>query len=216
MSKKRSVKRVLSLLLACLMILNAPLSALAAEELQIVDMEVLADDGLIGSEDPVLVSDSTAGGTSENGPFEDTFTSEGAATLEEVGDDLFEDDGLVMDDSPETAEESLAQEEQATEETAETETETVLAEESERETESEEELLLMEEEAELDGQFLATGTGETIPAKSVNVYLTVSNKGVLASAKDGSAMVCKEVTVTDVNSDGVLTYNEALIAAHTA
>lgn len=61
----------------------------------------------------------------------------------------------------------------------------------------------------------------TTPAKDAKVSLTVSNQGVLASASDGSAsdgsaVVRKEVTVTDLNSDGILTYDEALVAAHKA
>ena len=54
----------------------------------------------------------------------------------------------------------------------------------------------------------------TTPAADAKVSLTVSDKGVLASASDHSAMVRKEVTVTDLNSDGILTYDEALVAAH--
>ena len=204
MSKKRSVKRFLSLLLACLMILNAPLSALAAEELQIVDMEVLADDGLIGSENPVLVSDNTAGGT-----LEDTFTSEGAATLEEVGDDLFEDDGLVMDDSPQTTEEPQIPVEEEVVESEEAQTETLT--EAESEAESEEELLLMEEEVELDSLLLAAGEGEEakIPADPVTVTVTISNAGSLV-------MIKKDITVTDYDKDGSLDVDDALYAAHEA
>ncbi len=56
----------------------------------------------------------------------------------------------------------------------------------------------------------------TTPAEDAKVSLTVSDKGVLASASDGSAVVRKEVTVTDLNSDGILTYDEALVAAHKA
>lgn len=52
------------------------------------------------------------------------------------------------------------------------------------------------------------------PAEKITVYITVSNRGVLAQAKDGSAMFDREVEVSDLNSDGVLTYDEALSAAH--
>ena len=52
------------------------------------------------------------------------------------------------------------------------------------------------------------------PADPADVTMTVSNKGVIAQAKDGSAMVEKEVTVTDIDKDGYLTYDEALVAAH--
>ena len=53
-------------------------------------------------------------------------------------------------------------------------------------------------------------------AATVKVYLTVSNQGEIAKANDGSLMVCKEVTVTDLNEDGAFTYDEALVAAHAA
>ena len=49
---------------------------------------------------------------------------------------------------------------------------------------------------------------------TINVYLSVSNKGVLAEAKDGSAMAWKKVTVKDIDEDEQFTYDEALVAAH--
>ena len=54
------------------------------------------------------------------------------------------------------------------------------------------------------------------PADPAVVYVTGAIRGVLAKAKDGSPMVNKAVTVTDLNSDGVLTFDEALTAAHAA
>ncbi len=53
-------------------------------------------------------------------------------------------------------------------------------------------------------------------AEGITVYLTVSNQGVLAQASDGSVMVQKPVTVTDIDGDGAYTYDEALVAAHDA
>ena len=47
------------------------------------------------------------------------------------------------------------------------------------------------------------------PAPDAQVHVTISNAGVLALAD-------KPVTVKDLDSDGVLTYDEALVAAHTA
>lgn len=52
------------------------------------------------------------------------------------------------------------------------------------------------------------------PAEDAVVTLTVSNKGALATANDGSVMASKKVTVKDINSDGKLTFGEALTAAH--
>ena len=52
------------------------------------------------------------------------------------------------------------------------------------------------------------------PAKNAQVTFTVSNKGVLATTADGQAAIELPVTVTDRNSDGILTYDEALVALH--
>ena len=51
-------------------------------------------------------------------------------------------------------------------------------------------------------------------ADSATVYFTVSNQGVLAQSSDGQAAIELPVTVKDVNSDGILTYDEALVALH--
>ena len=74
-----------------------------------------------------------------------------------------------------------------------------------------------EEPAELQGiqqKWALEKASAATPAESVTVYVTVNNQGVLAQANDGSVMANKPVTVTDVNADGVLTYDEALVAAH--
>ena len=57
---------------------------------------------------------------------------------------------------------------------------------------------------------------ENTPADPVTVSFTVSEKGVLAKTSDGKAAVELPVTVTDVNSDGILTFDEALVALHEA
>ena len=57
-------------------------------------------------------------------------------------------------------------------------------------------------------------TQVTEPAADAEVTFTVSNKGVLAAARDGSIMANKSVTVKDIDKDGVLSYDEALTAAH--
>lgn len=49
---------------------------------------------------------------------------------------------------------------------------------------------------------------------AVDVTMTVNNKGEFASTKDGEPMVEKEVTAADINGDGAITYDEALVAAH--
>ena len=57
---------------------------------------------------------------------------------------------------------------------------------------------------------------ENTPADPVTVSFTVSDQGVLAKTSDGTAAVELPVTVTDVNSDGILTFDEALVALHEA
>ena len=51
-------------------------------------------------------------------------------------------------------------------------------------------------------------------AGSITVFLTVSDKGELAKAKDGSPMAWKEVKVNDIDGDGLFMFDEALVAAH--
>lgn len=60
------------------------------------------------------------------------------------------------------------------------------------------------------------GKEETTAVADAEVSLTIGQNGVPALAKDGSAMISRTVTVTDINKDGKLTYEEALIAAHDA
>ncbi|MBR5337426.1 MAG: Ig-like domain-containing protein [Lachnospiraceae bacterium] len=50
--------------------------------------------------------------------------------------------------------------------------------------------------------------------KDVNVLLTVADKGTLLKANDGSLMAQKKVVAKDINEDGTVTYDEALVAAH--
>ena len=62
---------------------------------------------------------------------------------------------------------------------------------------------------------IVTVKGSSVePAANAEVTFTVSNKGVLATTADGQAAIGLPVTVTDRNSDGILTYDEALVALH--
>lgn len=62
---------------------------------------------------------------------------------------------------------------------------------------------------------IVTVKGSSVePAANAEVTFTVSNKGVLATTADGEAAIGLPVTVTDRNSDGILTYDEALVALH--
>ena len=54
------------------------------------------------------------------------------------------------------------------------------------------------------------------PADSATVYFTLSNQGVLAQTSNGQAAIELPVTVTDLNGDSILTYDEALVALHEA
>lgn len=55
---------------------------------------------------------------------------------------------------------------------------------------------------------------EPKPGETVNVYITVSNSGALATDNGGKVMAQRELEVTDIDGDGHFTYDEALIAAH--
>ena len=44
--------------------------------------------------------------------------------------------------------------------------------------------------------------------------MTISDKGELATANDGSAMAWKEVKVTDRDNDSNYSFDEALVAVH--
>ena len=64
---------------------------------------------------------------------------------------------------------------------------------------------------------IVTVEGSSVePTANAEVTFTVSNKGVLATTADGKAAIELPVTVTDRNSDGILTYDEALVALHEA
>ena len=51
-------------------------------------------------------------------------------------------------------------------------------------------------------------------APDITVYLTVSDEGQIAADRDGKPMAWREVTASDLNEDGYVTFDEALRAAH--
>ncbi|MDO5478894.1 MAG: Ig-like domain-containing protein, partial [Clostridia bacterium] len=67
---------------------------------------------------------------------------------------------------------------------------------------------------------LATAPSAIISAEEnettdeIKVYMTVVNKGVIASDNEGNIMANRELTVSDIDEDGKFTFHEALIAAH--
>lgn len=134
----------------------------------------------------------------------------------------------VADPVVQTSEPEATEEESVPEETtlpAETQEETTLPEESTEETteettlpeETTEETTLPEEpEEETTQPQEDLETLETDPAADAVVYVTGANAGVLVKASDGKPIFNRPVTVKDLDSDGVLTYDEALVAAHAA
>lgn len=58
------------------------------------------------------------------------------------------------------------------------------------------------------------GEGEVTPAEDAVIHMTVSVAGEFAKDKDGALMVDRDVTVKDIDKNGILTCDEALIAAH--
>lgn len=53
-------------------------------------------------------------------------------------------------------------------------------------------------------------------ANPIKVKMTVNNKGVIAKTNKGKIMAGKTVTVKDLNKDGKMTYDEAIVAAEKA
>ncbi len=53
-------------------------------------------------------------------------------------------------------------------------------------------------------------------AESINVLVTINNKGVLASDKNGDPVMDTKVTASDIDADGQITVDEVLKAAHEA
>lgn len=60
----------------------------------------------------------------------------------------------------------------------------------------------------------AFDAGEGTPAADAVVHMTVSVAGEFAKDKNGALMVDRDVTVKDIDKNGILTCDEALIAAH--
>ncbi len=66
---------------------------------------------------------------------------------------------------------------------------------------------------------LAAGLIPTLPAyaasaRQVKVYYTISDKGDIAKDKDGKFMAQREVTASDLDGDGQISYDEANVAVH--
>lgn len=106
--------------------------------------------------------------------------------------------------------------EEATEETEEVPSEPEETEETEEpeETEQTEETTVPEEEPEVYEGVVGEQVALEEAAPDAHVTFTVSVQGVLGKTSDGEAAIELPVTVKDLNSDGILTYDEALVALH--
>lgn len=62
----------------------------------------------------------------------------------------------------------------------------------------------------------AVAEAGTEPASPIQVKVNISNQGGIPAGTDGTLMAQKPVTVVDLNQDGKLTYDEAMVAAHKA
>ena len=139
--------------------------------------------------------------------FADMASPEDSASVTEVEESAVETEAPEEETEAPTEEETEAPTEEPTEpseEEAETE---APAEETEEPTEE-----VVEEVQELEAE--EETTAPVTPADDATVYFTISVKGVLAKTSDGEAAIELPVTVKDVDKDGVLTYDEALVALH--
>lgn len=205
MKRKRTLRQMLSLFLVWMMVLTTPLSALAAEDVPF--LEVSETEMTLAAEES---GDAEAAVPEDSG---ETVLPEESSEPEEIPEEMTDPAEEIGGEEPETVPGEAWEE--MTEGTDE-----ILPETETFEEEAVQNFSGTSEDPFADGfgdaDTLAASEETTTPAEAVKVYLTVSNKGVIGSANDGSAMVRRAVTVTDVNGDGILTYNEALIAAHAA
>ena len=189
MQRKNLASKIVSILLSAAMIVSTPMTTLATDgDVQVAEQaEVqIASDIVDDTDADVALAESDA----------DTAFS-GDIAEEDVTEENILDEDITIDG-----------EEDASVDSEDESGEMILGEEEE----SEVPMTLSDDEIAL----AIDGEGDTTAAADAKVTLTVSNQGVLASANDGSVMVHKEVTVSDINQDGYLTYDEALVAAHKA
>ncbi len=189
MQRKNLASKIVSILLSAAMIVSTPMTTLATDgDVQVAEQaEVqIASDIVDDTDADVALAESDA----------DTAFS-GDIAEEDVTEENILDEDITIDG-----------EEDASVDSEDESGEMILGDEEE----SEVPMTLSDDEIAL----AIDGEGDTTAAADAKVTLTVSNQGVLASANDGSVMVHKEVTVSDINQDGYLTYDEALVAAHKA
>ena len=190
MQRKNLASKIVSILLAGMMLATTPVTGLAADS----DVQVAAEQAELQSvsdaEDAALT-----GVIEEDAAEEATGAEEEAVTDESTADADAADEDITVDEDIATVDETSADVEQESEEIV---------------LDSTEDL----ETADLTENLALAD--QTTPAADATVYVTISVKGEFATAKDGSAMAQKAVTVKDNNSDGKLTVDEALYAAHEA
>lgn len=192
--KKSNAKRFLSILLTCLMIFTLPSSALASD----LDFTAEAAPAEVQENaESAEVTDAEVEEPQAEEPTEDEYVEEEPAEGSAEQKAVEEEDSQELD----MAEDSGAGAEEIAEENSEETQDLDLA----------DDFSAGEQDAFNAGEE-TTGTA----AAPADVYVTISNKGVLAKTKDNQPMAHQKVTVKDLNSDGVLTYDEALVAAHEA
>ena len=177
MRRKKLANKITSILMAVMMLVSTPMSALAT------------DAGYQDSEQQIEVQ-----------------------SVSEDSESMEENDGLTE----ESAEEEITSDEDITAD------EDVISEEmgGQYNTSEDEELILGDNEDSDEAVVTQEADGESVvemsPAADAKVSVTISVKGELAKAKDDSTMAQKEVIVKDLDSNGKLTVDEALTAAHNA
>lgn len=53
-----------------------------------------------------------------------------------------------------------------------------------------------------------------IPAKDINVYVSIADSGLFVKGTDGTLLANVNVTAKDINSDGIINVDEVLVATH--
>ncbi|MCQ4774120.1 leucine-rich repeat protein [Lacrimispora saccharolytica] len=165
MRRKKMANKIVSILMAGLMLVSTPMSVLATDgEIQQmtdqIEVQTSMDNEEITENDDSLTEEMTGEDADEEITADDPEAFEGEAEEE-----------IILGDS----EEDIAP-------------------------------FVTEEDTQIEGT----------TAPNAQIYVTISVKGQFAKSKDGSTMAQKAVTVQDLNKDGMLSVDEALMAAHKA
>ena len=191
METRKRMQKFLSIFLACIMILNVPMSALAYEDVMVLD----------AVEDLDVYAEQNEEDFAETAEL---IEIEEAGETAEAGEEAAEIDAGLQDESANEVPEVPAENTEA-----EPELDAELQDTAELKADETLEITLFSDE-----EIASLAEGDPTPAAEAVVRVTISDSGSPATAKDGTAMLNREVTVQDVNKDGILSYDEALTAAH--